>query len=75
MSLVLQKVHRVAEADGPYLRPIKHGWAASGNGWAVHGQTQEEAVRRFHEAVREHAAIAARPYWYVALQSLMRGEG
>ncbi len=43
------------------LRPIKGGWAALGDGWAVHGKTKEEAVRLFHEAMERHREIDARP--------------
>ena len=30
--------------EQPGIEPIKNGWAALGNGWAVHGKTQEEAL-------------------------------
>lgn len=43
------------------LRPIKNGWAAFGDGWAVHGKTEEEAMRLYHEAVEKHREIEARP--------------
>lgn len=43
------------------LRPIKSGWAALGDGWAVHGETEEEAVRLYHEAIERHGEIDARP--------------
>lgn len=42
------------------LEPIKAGWAARGDGWAVHGVTREEAERKYREAVARHEAIAAR---------------
>jgi len=51
------------------LRQIKGGWAASGDGWAVHGATQEEATERFHEAECQRAEIAKRPYWYEVYQA------
>jgi len=34
----------------PEVSEIKNGWAARAAGWAVHGATKDEAVRRFHEA-------------------------
>lgn len=43
------------------LRPIKNGWAVLSDGWAVHGETEEEAVRLYHEAIERHKEIAARP--------------
>lgn len=72
MNLVLEVTQQQAAAEEPRLRPIKGGWAASGRGWAVHGATREEAAQRFHAAVEQHRVIAARPYWYEAIQSLMR---
>ncbi len=41
-------------------KPIKGGWAVLGDGWAVHGETEEEAVRLYHEAVERHKKIDAR---------------
>lgn len=49
------------EKDSVDLRPIKNGWAVLGAGWAVHGQTKEEAVRLYHEAIERHKEIEARP--------------
>ncbi len=49
------------EKDSLDLKPIKNGWAALGTGWAVHGETEEEAVRLFHEAIERHKEIDARP--------------
>lgn len=43
------------------IREIKNGWAVlSREGWAVHGRTKEEAVRRYHEAIERHKEIDAR---------------
>ena len=42
------------------VRPVKGGWAALGDGWAVHGETVEEAVRLYHEAVKRHREMDAR---------------
>lgn len=49
------------ERDFLDLRPIKNGWAAVGTGWAVHGETEDEAVRLYHEAIERHKEIDARP--------------
>ncbi|QIN77836.1 hypothetical protein GBA65_04095 [Rubrobacter marinus] len=43
------------------IRRVKNGWAALGRGWAVHGDTAEEAERKYREAVRKHAEMEARP--------------
>jgi hypothetical protein len=72
MNIVLDNVSAATAEDEPTLRPIKGGWAASGDGRAVHGSTQEDAIERFYTAIVQHRKIAARPYWYEALQSLMR---
>lgn len=32
-------------AQQPRIYRVKNGWAAAGKGWAVHGETQEEAMR------------------------------
>lgn len=45
----------------PRLERIKGGWAARGDGWAVHGATQDEALERYQEAVRRHEEIDRRP--------------
>ena len=45
----------------PRVEPIKGGWAARGDGWAVHGVTREEALLRFQEAKRRHKLIEKRP--------------
>jgi len=47
--------------ENPRLTPIKAGWAARGNGWAVHGKTREEALRLFQEAENHHQIIMSRP--------------
>ena len=55
----------------PRLTRIKNGWAASsmkrGDRWAVHGATQEEAVRKFEEALARHKEIDARPPFHERL--------
>ena len=45
----------------PRLGEIKGGWAAYGDGWAVHGATKEEALKRYREAEERHREIDARP--------------
>ncbi len=42
------------------LKPVKGGWAAFGDGWTVHGKTEDEAVRLYYEAVERHRVIDAR---------------
>ena len=48
----------------PRLAPVVNGWAAYGNGWAVHGKTEEEALRLFREAQEKHKQIDALPYTF-----------
>ena len=48
----------------PNLVKIKVGWAAKGDGWAVHAATREEAIQRFHEAERLHEQIRKQPPVY-----------
>ena len=45
----------------PRLERIQGGWAARGDGWAVHGKTKQEALTRFREAELRHAEIDRRP--------------
>jgi hypothetical protein len=52
------------EANKPELTPIKNGWAAHGDGWAVHGLTPEEAIQKFLEAEQRHREIDKLPFWY-----------
>lgn len=42
------------------LKPVRGGWAAFGNGWAVHGKSEEEALHLYHEAVKRHREMDAR---------------
>ena len=48
----------------PRLARIVNGWAAYGDGWAVHGATQEEVLRLFQEAQEKHRQIDALPYTF-----------
>jgi hypothetical protein len=52
------------EEREPILKPIKNGWAAFGDGWAVHGRTREEAIENFHRAEERYREIDARPLWF-----------
>lgn len=45
----------------PRIEPVKGGVAAVGPGWAVVGQSEDDARRRFAEALREHETIESRP--------------
>lgn len=44
----------------PILRRVKGGWAAFGDGWAVHAPQKEEAARLFAEAEERHSRIDER---------------
>ncbi len=46
--------------ESPRLERIKGGWAARGNGWAVHGKSKNDALKRFWKAVKRHEEIARR---------------
>ena len=52
------------EKETPRRVQIKGGWAAHGDGWAVHGKTKEAALQRFGEALVRHMKIAKQPYHY-----------
>ncbi len=43
------------------LEPTKNGWAAFGDGWAIHGATKEEVIARFEETLKKYQEIDARP--------------
>lgn len=42
------------------LCAIRNGWAAIGQGWAVHGRTKEEAQDNFAQSKALHKLIEAR---------------
>jgi len=44
----------------PCLMEIRHGWAAIGDGWAVHAPTKEEALKQYAEAHQRHVEIEGR---------------
>ena len=45
----------------PQLSPIKGGWAALGAGWAVFGESKDEALVKYREADELHRIIEERP--------------
>lgn len=47
--------------ESPTLERIKGGWAARGDGWAVHARSKDDALERFWEAVAKHKEIDRRP--------------
>lgn len=42
------------------LVAVKGGWHAVGDGWAVFGETEEQALERYQEAEQRHAEILSR---------------
>jgi hypothetical protein len=52
----------------PRVEPIKGGWAARGEGWAVHAPTRDEAIERYEERARHYREIDARPFWYEQME-------
>ena len=46
--------------ESPRVEPIKNGWAARGEGWAVHAPTRQEALERFRVAKERHEVIEKR---------------
>lgn len=50
--------------EQPTLTQIKNGWAAIGDGWAVHAPTKDEALRKYESAERRHEEIERQPYAY-----------
>ena len=49
--------------DEPILVQIKSGWAARGNGWAVHAPTKEEAISKYKQRKQFYSEILSRPLW------------
>lgn len=50
----------MSQTDYPKVEQVRGGWAALGAGWAVHGETEQEARRRYEEAERRHREIDVR---------------
>ncbi len=48
----------------PIVKPIKNGWAAYGDGWAIHASTPEGAIQKFREAECRHQEIDKLPFWH-----------
>jgi hypothetical protein len=61
------------ERKEPFLRPIFEGWAAHGDGWAVHGCTREEAIEKYWKAKQRRREILARPPRYKPMEILSEG--
>ena len=49
-------------SSDPVLLPIKNGWSAHGDGWAVHAVTQDEVIQAFYERVAQYQHIDERQY-------------
>jgi hypothetical protein len=47
--------------ETPRLYEVKGGWHAAGKGWAVFGETREEALSEFWRTVKKHREIMSRP--------------
>lgn len=45
----------------PIIEEIKAGWAAKGDGWAVHASTKEEAVKKYQERKDYYDWLATQP--------------
>jgi len=43
------------------IHKVRGGWAALGDGWAVHAPTRSDALRRYNEVEARNAIIDARP--------------
>ncbi len=48
----------------PKLVKIVDGWAAHGQGWAVHAKTKEEAIKKYHEWRVFWSNLSKGPQWY-----------
>ncbi len=49
------------ERREPMLAPIFKGWAAYGDGWAVHGHTEEEALENYRKAEQRRRELLVLP--------------
>jgi hypothetical protein len=57
------------ETRAPTVVQIYDGWQAHGDGWAVHGATQEEAIENYWKTVQRHKEILALPPWYKQVEA------
>lgn len=48
--------------ETPIVEPIRNGWAAYGKGWAVRGESPDDARARFFAEARLRAEIDRRPH-------------
>lgn len=58
------------EQQQPRLMEVYDGWQAHGDGWAVFGKTQEEAIENYWKAVQRHKEILAMPPWYKQVEEV-----
>lgn len=45
----------------PVVKPVKNGWHALSRGLGVWGETRDEAIARYREAVARNLVIRSRP--------------
>lgn len=58
----MSKMH---EADQyPIVEEIKAGWAAIGEGWAVHAPTKEEVIEKYREREKYYEWLDRQPFVY-----------
>ncbi len=62
------------ERREPSLTPIFNGWAAHGDGWAVHGRTREEALEKYWKAEQHRREILTRPPRHKQMEMLSESE-
>lgn len=48
----------------PIIEEIKSGWAARGDGWAVHAATREEVVKQYNKRKEFYKWLATQPFIY-----------
>jgi len=49
----------------PKLSKTQAGWAARGDGWAVHAPTKEQVLVKFREREKFYEELTKRPMWYL----------
>jgi hypothetical protein len=54
--------------DYPILEEIKAGWAARGDGWAVHAPTKEAVIQKYNEREKYYEWLDQQPFIYEAAQ-------